>query len=162
MANPVNLAMEFSLLEGVLQVRGSPSGRRTIHAVSGGGGGSTVRAGNFMANNPIYQCFMTTGKGSGHRHGGPLPVGRYRVARLDQNGSIANSSYLQPLDSKAMCGRSGMLYHGRGPHGSDGCIVPRNSSDWTWLKGVLQNHPGGAYWVGELIVTESFMGMSIT
>ena len=31
---------------------------------------------------------------------------------------------LAPFDAAQMHGRTGMLIHGRGPRGSDGCIVP--------------------------------------
>src|SRR6266853_154808 len=51
----------------------------SIEAVSGGGAGSTLRKASDSANNPYMEGLKTTGSAHavGHRHGGPIPPGKY-------------------------------------------------------------------------------------
>src|SRR5438876_1205541 len=48
-------------------------------------------------------------------------------------------------------GRDGFYIHGRGPHGSDGCIVPVNSVDFNNLMSALIQSNGGLLFVQETL-----------
>jgi hypothetical protein len=91
----------------------------SAHVVAGGRAGSkTPGAVNpLLANNP----YATGIKKVGSRPGGPLIVGKYRIKT---NESRANWIRLEPFAEKDMHDRAGFAIHGRGPRGSDGCIVP--------------------------------------
>ena len=97
-------------------------------AGSGGRAGSkTAGAVNMLlANNP----YAVDVKKAGKRPGGPLPRARYRLRTHEKH---ANWIRLTPLqeDGHLLRGRDGFAIHGRGPWGSDGCIVP---SDFTVVK----------------------------
>jgi hypothetical protein len=102
------------LLEGVVD-------GHAIHAraVSGGRAGTkTAGAENpFLANNP----YLTKVKKAGTTPGGPTIMGKYRLVAHE---SHSNWIRLVPFSDNAMFGRDGFAIHGRGPRGSDGCIVP--------------------------------------
>jgi hypothetical protein len=115
-----------------------------ITAWSGGAGGSKSHAPNENANNPyMYALKAKDNKARGvHTHGGPIPPGRYRIHIPGPHGHYklcAVLDPLQPLPNK----RDGFLIHGRGPHGSDGCIVPMNDDDFTSLMEKLKVSKGG-------------------
>jgi hypothetical protein len=97
-----------------------------IDALSGGGGGSTKDMGSSSTNNPYYTGLKSKFKSSNphHIHGGPIPPGRYKIARPSKHVRLGLSAQLIPDSSNSMMGRSGFFIHGRGVHGSDGCIVP--------------------------------------
>lgn len=48
-----------------------------------------------------------------------------------------------------MMGRRGFFIHGRGPHGSDGCIVPLDASQFKQLMSALTSSNGGSLMVAE-------------
>lgn len=91
----------------------------SAHVVSGGRAGSkTAGAVNpLLANNP----YATGVKLSRKTPGGPLILGTYR---LRTHESRANWIRLLPAAENHMRGRDGFAIHGRGPRGSDGCLVP--------------------------------------
>jgi hypothetical protein len=108
----------FNIVEQLLT--GSIDGTHIdARAVSGGRAGSKTKGvvDVFLANNP----YATGLKKRRTRPGGPLPIARYR---LKTHESRANIIRLNPFDGEYMKGRTGMEIHGRGPRGSDGCIVP--------------------------------------
>jgi hypothetical protein len=90
-----------------------------MRAVSGGRAGTkTPGAENEgLANNP-YLSWVKKGP---NPIGGPLPCGSYTL-RL--RPSKTNWIDLIPENPHRMWGRDGFAIHGRGPRGSDGCIVP--------------------------------------
>ena len=109
--------LQYNLADGHLS--GSIGGYKiSARAGSGGRAGSkTPDALNWwLANNPFAVCV----KLSSGNPGGPLPMGRYRLALHE---SRKNWIRLLPF-SQAMFGREGFAIHGRGLRGSDGCIVP--------------------------------------
>jgi hypothetical protein len=60
------------------------------------------------------------------------------------------SARLDPYDdaqARHMYGRDGFYIHGRGPHGSDGCIVPMES--FAELMAALTKDRGGVLFVAE-------------
>ncbi|MFO1250125.1 MAG: hypothetical protein U1E77_03030 [Inhella sp.] len=94
----------------------------TASAGSGGRAGSkTAGALNYwLANNPFATHVKLNNKlGSS---GGPLPLGTYALALHE---SRPNWIRLNPTGKHFdLHGRAGFAIHGRGPRGSDGCIVP--------------------------------------
>jgi hypothetical protein len=48
-----------------------------------------------------------------------------------------------PDKANHMMDRGGFFIHGRGPHGSDGCIVPLNSAELVDLLRALEKDGGG-------------------
>lgn len=93
----------------------------SAQAGSGGRAGTkTAGARNWwLANNPLATHVKLSHDKT--RPGGPLPMGRYDVR---VHPTKAHWLRLEPHDVAAMQGRDGMAIHGRGPRGSDGCIVP--------------------------------------
>jgi hypothetical protein len=102
------------LLEGIID-------GQAIHAraVSGGRAGTkTPGVENvFLANNP----YLTKVKKHGATPGGPTIMGKYR---LFTHESKPDWIRLVPYADNTMHGRDGFAIHGRGPRGSDGCVVP--------------------------------------
>ena len=117
--------LTFYITEGLLT--GLAAGHMIhIRAVSGGGGGSTKHGGNADTDNPA----STSVKEAGTRRGGPLPEGRYKIHTPSRRAHLGLCAELDPYDKEQashMFGRSGFFIHGRGPLGSDGCIVPMES-----------------------------------
>lgn len=92
-------------------------------AYSGGRGGSkTTGAVNpIVINNP----FLTSLKENSKKNivGGPLPMGVYT---LKLHEARQNWIRLIPQNVISMHNRDGFAIHGRGPEGSQGCIVPQD------------------------------------
>jgi len=145
----MSATLTYYIFEGLLT--GLANGHvYNLEALSGGGGGSTAHPGNADTNNPYSQGVKTTGEGKAHRHGGPIPMGRYRIEPPAQNRHLGRSCRLDPFDrvqDKQMFGRDGFFIHGRGPHGSDGCIVPLES--FGQLMDDLATDRGGVLYVYE-------------
>lgn len=116
--------LTYNISEQVLS--GTIDGEHIVaHAGSGGRAGTKSKDGLnwWLANNPLATHVQLP---ANHSHpGGPLPMGVYRVVSHEKH---KNWLRLIPLDPSRMHGRSGMAIHGRGPRGSDGCIVPTDFS----------------------------------
>lgn len=138
--------LTYYIFEGLLV---GFAGERFFHvaAGSGGGAGSTKNSPSFHANNPYSTGVKTQGTAAKHVHGGPIPVGKYRISTPAQHPHLGRSAYLQPSKPAALHGRSGFFIHGRGSHGSDGCIVPY--SQFQELMDALQGSQGGNLFVLE-------------
>jgi hypothetical protein len=97
---------------------------------------------------------QTAGKASaiGHVHGGPLPPGKYIVSKPGHHPHLGLSAKLAHPHFHPM-GRDGFYIHGQGPHGSDGCIVPLQKSQFRDLMTALTKSNGGT-----LIVQETMSG----
>jgi hypothetical protein len=108
----------YNILEQVLvgEIDGVAINAR---AVSGGRAGSKAlgAVNPILANNP----YLTRVKLSKKTPGGPLIMGRYS---MQSHESRENWIRLVPEEGNEMHGRAGFAIHGRGPRGSDGCIVP--------------------------------------
>ena len=136
----------FSILAGRLW---GSIGAETVnmHGVVGGRGGSKIKgaADTSVANNPFKMCQKTDHTANPPVHGGPLPIGTYRLGSPGPHGHLGLSI---PLNMSGgfypfgNCGRDGFYIHGQGPHGSDGCIVLAYS-DLQKLKTLLTKTPGG-------------------
>jgi len=113
--------LTFNVVDGRLTGK---IGTYNVNAVAGSGGRSgskTQGACNyFLANNPFatHTKLEKTKPGS---VGGTLPQGIYTLRTHEKKH---NQIRLVPDTGNDMHGRDGFLIHGRGPRGSDGCIVP--------------------------------------
>ncbi|MBX7222648.1 MAG: DUF2778 domain-containing protein [Blastocatellia bacterium] len=118
--------------------------RFVVKAFSGGGGGSTHSAvpDPILVNNPAMTS-NKLGTNQIHPRGGPLPAGTYSIMAPTRHPHLGLSSYLDPSPANHMFGRSGFFIHGRGPKGSDGCIVPELSVDFHRLMKALTRDGGG-------------------
>jgi hypothetical protein len=116
-----------------------------IRAVSGGGRGSTVKPGG--EGGLKYWNFEQK---QGINRGGPIPPGLYICEYLpnyEHFGRCAillqtpTSVFLPPEKGKMprFHNRDGFLIHGRGPLGSDGCIVPM--ARYNELMDALRDNP---------------------
>ena len=116
----------------------------SMRAWSGGGRGRTGSGADHDAAS--YDSFRKeSGEGTGHVHGGPIPPGLYIAWYVAHHHTFGECIFLMQtlsslvhIDTKAdprsadfikMYNRDGFFIHGRGAHGSDGCIVPESSSE---------------------------------
>jgi Protein of unknown function (DUF2778) len=144
--------LTYYIVEGVLT--GFINGRLFhVLALSGGAGGSTKHLSQVSTNNPYMEGLKTSGgpNQQGHVHGGPVPPGKYKIERPRQHPHLGLSARLVHPHWKPM-GRDGFFIHGRGPHGSDGCIVPLDSKQFQDLMNTLTQSNGGT------LVVEEAMG----
>jgi hypothetical protein len=142
-------SLSYYIFEGVLT--GTVGGTFfQMTALSGGGGGSrNRRLRDDSVNHPYRIGRKTVGSmtAPNHVHGGPLPPGRYRIDTPETTrGYLA--AKLTPT-GQAMLGRDGMLIHGTGKHGSDGCIVPLQKDQFAALMDALTRSKGGMLYVWE-------------
>jgi hypothetical protein len=116
--------LSYNIATGLLRGR---IGTASISARAGSGGRAGSKSAGalnwWLANNPLATHVKLPNDKS--HAGGPLPIGKYRVVPHEKHAEMLR---LVPLDSRQMHRRSGMLIHGRGPRGSDGCIVPTDFS----------------------------------
>jgi hypothetical protein len=118
-----------------------------VHARSGGGGGSTKTVSTFVSNNPYSTGVKTSGTGAKHQHGGPVPLGDYKIHAPAHHPRLGRSCFLEPTRNTRLHGRSGFFIHGMGSHGSDGCIVPLEH--FQFLMDHIENDGGGVLHVLE-------------
>jgi hypothetical protein len=122
--------LTFYIWEGLLVglLAGNPF---EMSALSGGGGGSTKSAPADTVNNPYNTGLETRGRPGdpNHVHGGPIPPGRYKIRTPAVDKHVGLSARLDPENKPKKHARGGFLIHNRGPHGSDGCIVPAERND---------------------------------
>lgn len=141
--------LTYYIFEGVLT---GFVGSRMFHmsALSGGAGGTTKGTTSTGVNNPYEEGLKTTGpvKTAGHVHGGPIPPGTYIIQKPAQHSHLGLSARLDHRHWRPM-GRDGFYIHGRGPHGSDGCIVPLLQPQFTALMDALTRSNGGVLVVAE-------------
>jgi|ERR1035441_7418946 hypothetical protein len=133
------------LLTGFVEAR-----RFHITALSGGAGGTTKANTATTGNNPYAVGLKTTGpaKSAGHVHGGPIPPGTYSIQKPANHPHLGLSARLDHPHWRPM-GRDGFFIHGRGPHGSDGCIVPLDMTQFIDLMNALTKSNGGTLVVAE-------------
>jgi hypothetical protein len=146
--------LTYYIFEGVLT--GFANGSLIhISALSGGGGGSTKNRPSESVNNPYMEGLKTASTRTGHVHGGPLPPGTYAVKHPAVHKHLGLSAELVPKRGNMM-GRGGFFIHGRGPHGSDGCIVPLDHVQFNRLMHALNMSNGGILVVAERMGGERF------
>jgi hypothetical protein len=140
--------LTYYIQEGLL-VGYAGGGFIHIFAGSGGGAGSKVRRTSWTANNPYATGVKTAGKKDSprHRHGGPLPLGKYTINPSAIHKGLGRSCFLEPDSRNYMGNRRNFYIHGRGRHGSDGCIVPFEK--WGFLLDQIDKDNGGTLHVVE-------------
>ncbi len=118
--------LTYYIFEGVLI---GDAGGKPVHcfAGSGGGAGAKVAKPTAVANNPYATGVKQPAAGQkdqayGQTRGGPLPPGHYKILPPAQHPKLGRSAKLQP-SGPLVNNRGGFYIHGRGPHGSDGCLV---------------------------------------
>jgi hypothetical protein len=116
----------------------------SMHAWSGGRRGSTTPG---VAEHSIlsYDVFRKEKPGV---NGGPLPPGLY-ICHYTTNGPGGKSIRLEPTMAALFqvdqgltvhwYHRGGFYIHGRGPIGSEGCIVPENEADRQRLNNAIKS-----------------------
>ena len=152
--------LTYYIVEGVLTGVVNGKGIHMI-ALSGGGGGSTKNPASggipgrsaVVMNNPYMEGLKTVGSGKTHVHGGPIPPGSYSIETPEKHGHLGLSARLDSLNGNKPMGRDGFYIHGRGPHGSDGCIVPVDAHQFNQLMKDLETTEGG-----RLVVVEAMDG----
>ena len=146
--------LTYYILEGVLT---GTVGGKLFHmlAVSGGGAGSTKHRPTASANNPYMEALKTKGSSAGHVHGGPIPPGKYTILKPSHHHHLGLSAKLVHPRFRPM-GRDGFYIHGRGHHGSDGCIVPLDAVKFHQLMSALTRSDGGVLFVEETTGGERF------
>jgi hypothetical protein len=120
-----------------------------IRTVSGGGGGAVDKKTRkprkpddpSSVNNPLKTGQKEDNK-DGVR-GGPIPDGSYLIETPFTHGPLGLSARLSPMKGNDMMGREGFFIHGRGPKGSDGCIVPLVPAEFHALMKGLEKDEGG-------------------
>ena len=142
--------LTYYIFEGVLV--GSVNGRFVHMFVHSGGGGGTKNPAGPSEPDAVNNVYRTGQKTEPARNlrGGPIPLGKYIIRKPApwHNGRAARLEPTNPLDfQKATGGRSDFLIHGRGPLGSDGCLVPLNRAEFAGLMDGLEKDGGGTLWV---------------
>lgn len=118
----------------------------SIHAWSGGRRGTKTSG----ADEHSYASYNVFRKEQGGVSGGPLPPGLY-LCSYATDGPGGQTIRLEPtvtalfqMDAQLNVrtyNRSGMYIHGRGPIGSQGCIVVENEADRQRLNKAVKNCP---------------------
>jgi hypothetical protein len=144
-----NADLTYYIFEGVLTGFVERT-RFHMTALSGGAGGTTKAHTTSAVNNPYYEGLKTVKgtKTAGHVHGGPIPPGIYKIQKPAVHPHLGLSARLDHRHWKPM-GRDGFYIHFRGPHGSDGCIVPLIQPQFLALMDALTNSNGGVLVVAE-------------
>jgi Protein of unknown function (DUF2778) len=143
--------LTYYIFEGVLV--GTVGGEQIHILALSGGGGATRRKEGPTDPNAVNNPYRTGQVKVGNARGGPIPLGRYDIRKPApwHKGWAARLDPVDPRGFLAATGRGGFLIHGRGPLGSDGCIVPLVPSQFQALMHGLEKDDGGA-----LTVLESF------
>jgi hypothetical protein len=120
-----------------------------MYAVAGGGRGSTVTPEG--DNKEMVSTQNPARKARGNKRGGPIPTGWYVCEYQASHPTFGSCVYLrQTLTSLIVPGpdglpmaqdRDGFYIHGRGRHGSDGCIVPMDRQNKDDLVDALRDNP---------------------
>ena len=136
LTNLMGTDLVYNIVEQVLvgSLDGTPI---SAHVVSGGRAGSkTPGAENpFLANNP----YATSVKKTARTPGGPLILGVYTLRTHESTPAWIR---LVPRPGNSMKGRDGFAIHGRGPRGSDGCIVPTDFAAVKLLYSLVKAREG--------------------
>ena len=120
----------------------------SFHAWSGGGRGQTKKNADYSAES--YDVFRKTQHEKNKNiHGGPLPPGMYLCQYVAHHPHFGECIFLQITISSQLSfdargtisfyNRDGFYIHGRGPHGSDGCIIPDINSDRLRLNKAIKD-----------------------
>lgn len=142
-------SLTYYIFEGLLV--GTVNGKSVhILAACGGRAGSKTEGvvDGHVANNP----YQTPRKIPPYPTGGPLPTGVYSIDKpLPNYKGNGPWAHLHPRPGNQMFGRVKFAIHGRGPRGSDGCIVPLHPHEFHHLMDGLEADGGGTLVVCDAI-----------
>lgn len=137
----------------------------TLTAYSGGGRG---RKGAGAEHS--FDSYQTTRQTFGdkhaksHVHGGPIPRGFYNCVYVLNDREFHECIRLDPIVTEDVAydkkhglhhTRSNFFIHGRGPHGSDGCIVPSSNAERLRLNKAIR------YFAGSVLLVVREAGMPL-
>jgi hypothetical protein len=148
MADELTYSISRQWLEGSIG-----TDKFSLRAWSGGGRGRTGAGAETDAGS--YNVFRKESEEGGkHVHGGPIPPGLYICRHLPKHSTFGECIFLEQtllslvhIDPKAhplsgnfirLYNRDGFFIHGRGKHGSDGCIVPNNPAERKRLNNAVK------------------------
>jgi hypothetical protein len=112
--------------------------RISLWARAGGGRASTTHS-EGQAGQLGLAAWDTQRQLAGNKRGGPLPIGVYVIHKPAHHPHLGLAAYLEQTVTSllyempssptgiSVTKRGGFYIHGRGPKGSDGCIVPMES-----------------------------------
>ncbi len=147
----------YYIFEGVLI--GTANGKSFHISAASGGGGGTKDKKLVLAdstNNPYSVGVKEQDTKVSHVRGGPIPPGKYSIGTPAVHKPLGLSAQLLPTGGQPMYGRSGFYIHGRGPKGSDGCIVPLDKTEFVSLMDNLKRTKGGVLFVEETTDGDAF------
>lgn len=145
--SPLPAALTYYIFDGILAGTVNGTGF-TMPALTGGGGGSTKNRPDTPTNNPYMYGLKTSDAGKTHQHGGPIPLGHYKVGKPSHRPHLGLCAQLDP-ERPLPNNRGGFYIHNRGPHGSDGCIVPTDPVKFQQLMHALTLSNGATLMVLE-------------
>ena len=120
----------------------------SMDAVSGGGRGRVKGKPDSSFGSHLS---TTQEDAKANVRGGPLPSGEYACEYLQNHPPFHECIHLRPLTSTQHLlltrvgghrGLNSFYIHGRGPKGSDGCIVPFNHAERHRLNLAVRDNPG--------------------
>jgi hypothetical protein len=127
--------------------------------VSGGGGGAKGRV---FGEDPgaVNNPFRSNQKENAKKkiRGGSIPSGTYRIGIPARQPHLGLAARLTPLKVPELGTRGGFFIHGRGPKGSDGCLVPLDAKNYQLLMAGLKADNGGALSVFGVVDLPQFCG----
>ena len=146
MSNLITYSIAREWLRGVVGTE-----QFSFRAWSGGGRGRTGEGADHSPQS--YDVFRKEkGEGDSHIHGGPLPPGIYICNYVAHHPKFHECIFLEQtitalftIDASAKVrfyDRDSLYIHGRGPHGSDACIVPEHEADRKALNKAIKNTSG--------------------
>lgn len=106
-------------------------------AASGGRGGTKTKDAEIpMLVNNVFYTKVKRENNKSKTVGGSIPLGEYvlglrkdpKTGKVTKNWVRLNPRNAAQVQYMQFQGRDGMAIHGRGPRGSDGCIVPLDTS----------------------------------
>lgn len=140
-ANVLTYSIATEFLRGTIG-----SEKFAMRAWSGGRRGATRGGAEFTPAS--YDVFRKEDHDKGV-HGGPIPPGFYICRYVPKHRKFRECVFLQQtilslfqVDAKAnirFYDRDDFFVHGRGPHGSDGCIVPESEGDRLRLNRAIRD-----------------------
>jgi hypothetical protein len=105
----------------------------SVLAVSGGGRGQKINGARLPYGHKDSRALTSVSYRTKENEdlgvrGGPIPPGLYKIHKSTDNSSLGRSSFLEPDPSNIMYKRDQLYIHGSGKKGSDGCIIPGDTS----------------------------------
>jgi hypothetical protein len=144
MSNILSYSIARERIEGSI-------GAQTFSLVAWSGGRRGAKGDGAEYDPASYNVFQKENHSKGI-HGGPIPPGIYLCHYVAHHHKFGECVFLEQtitalfqVDSQAhlrLYDRDGFYIHGRGPHGSDGCIVPESNAERHRLNKAVKGASG--------------------